>query len=258
MEKTAKKEKRFSIAMTGTNLKIYGCITMFFTTMGKALIENGLLHMGQYTSEAELSQALRSSPDLMLLSGWALVFRLIGALSIPVFAFLLAEGFTHTGSFPRYLGRMALFALISEVPYDFAMSRTFWNLKDQNLLCTLTLCLIMLYGLDLLRDKKGAVCRVAQGTIVAAALLWAQFFGCQFGLCVVLLCAVYYLAYDHKSLRVLLGCGASSLYVTAPLSGWALWNYTGERGRDLNKYIFYALYPAHLLVLGLIARLMAA
>ena len=90
-----------------------------------------------------------------------------------------------------------------------------------------------------------------------AAILWCSFFRCNFGLCTVMLAAVYYLLYDQKSLRVLIGCAVSAMYITAPISGYALWNYTGERGRNKHKYVFYILYPLHLLILGVIAHIMA-
>ena len=72
----------------------------------------------------------------------------------------------------------------------------------------------------------------------------------------ILLCAVYYLLYDRNGVKVLMGCAISTLYVTGPLSTYAIWNYNGERGWNKNKYVFYAFYPLHLLVLGVIAHLM--
>ena len=73
---------------------------------------------------------------------------------------------------------------------------------------------------------------------------------------VAVLVAIYYLFYEKRGVGVLLGCAVSVLYVTAPLSGYVVWNYGGRRGAlaDKYKYVFYALYPAHLLALGLIAK----
>ena len=90
----------------------------------------------------------------------------------------------------------------------------------------------------------------------AATVLWSMLLQSAFGLATVLLAAVYYLWYDQKGVRVLLGCAVSILYVTAPLSGYVIYNYNGQRGRiaEKYKYLFYALYPAHLLILGLIGR----
>ena len=44
--------------------------------------------------------------------------HIIGRLSMPIFAFCIAEGFSHTHSRKSYLLRMGCFALISELPFD--------------------------------------------------------------------------------------------------------------------------------------------
>ena len=249
--------RRIHLEMTGTNLKIYACVTMVFYTLSMSVVQNGLIRIGQYDT-AGLSEAMASDPDLMMLSGWASVFQLIGGLAVPVFAFLLVEGFVHTASYRRYLLTMLGFALVSEVPYDLAMSGALWDLSGQNALFTLVICLIMLYALRLFVGKKGVTYRLAQGIVILAAILWCSILRTGFGLCTVLLTAIYYLAYDQKSVRVLLGCAVSVMYVTGPLSGYALWNYTGERGWNRNKYMFYVFYPLHLLVLGLLAHALPA
>ena len=256
--KQTRKEKRLSIPMHGTNLKLYGCITMVFYTLSVSVFQIGLLRIGEYDSIEAFSGAVAADPSLMSLSTWATVLQMIGWLSVPVFAFLLVEGFQHTSSFKRYLLTMLGFAVVSEIPYDLAMSGSLWSLNSQNSLFTLSIYLIMLYGLRLYSGRKGAAVRVTQGLVILAAVLWCGMLGSAFGLCTVLLTATYYLVTERKGMRVLLGCAISAMYVTAPLSGFALWHYTGQRGWNGNKYLFYAFYPIHLLICGVAARLLAA
>lgn len=256
--KQTRKGRRLSLPMHGTNLKLYGCVTMVFYTLSVSVIQNGMIHIGQYASSEEFSEALAADPDLMLLSSWASIFQMIGWLSVPVFAFLLVEGFRHTSSFKRYLLTMLGFAVVSEVPYDLAISGSLWDLSSQNPLFTLSICLIMLYGLRLYSERKGVAVRVTQGIVILAAVLWCTMLGSAFGLCTVLLTATYYLVTQRKGMRVLLGCAISAMYVTAPLSGFALWHYTGKRGWNKNKYLFYAFYPLHLLACAGAARLLSA
>lgn len=242
--------------MTGTKLKIYGCITMLFYTISMSVVQNGIIHVNQY-SGSELAQLMSDDPNMMLLSGWASVLQLIGGLAVPVFAFLLVEGFQKTHSYSRYLLTMLGFAVLSEVPYDLAMNDTLWDISSQNALFSLTICLVMLYGLRFFHEKRGVLPKVVQVVLVIGAILWSSLLKCNFGLCMVLLVAVYYLFYDRSGIKILMGCAVSVMYVTSPFSGYALWNYSGDRGWNKNKYVFYAFYPLHLLILGLIAHFMA-
>lgn len=256
LRRTFRRIRRHYLLMTGRNLKIYGCVTMLFYTISMSIVENGLIHVNAYTADG-LTQAMAADGHLMMLSTWATVLRLLGGLALPVFAFLLVEGFVHTSSFKRYLLTMLAFAVISEIPYDLAMDDALWSVSGQNVMFTYAICLVMLYGLRMFVGKKGLRFRLAQLFIVLAAILWGELLQSAFSLITVLLCAVYYLFYEEKSKRVLYGCAVSALYVTAIFSGYALWNYAGERGKIRNKYVFYALYPAHLLLLGIIAHFMA-
>ena len=235
------------IDVTATTLKWYGCATMLFYSISMTVIQNGLLHMDRF-SNTELRQMWVDNPNLMVLSSWAAVFQLLGGLAVPVFAFLLVEGFLHTGSYKKYLLRILVFALVSEVPFDFAMSGRLLDWTSQNMLFTLTIGLVMLYGLKLF-DASRAV----KLLIVFAAVLWSMLIKVQFGICVILLIAVYYLLRDNKA-KLWLGGAVSLMYVTGPVSNFVLSRYNHQLGNHPPKYLFYILYPAHLLVLGLITR----
>lgn len=46
-----------------------------------------------------------------------MIWRIIGRLSFPIFAFLIARGYRYTSSKVNYAGRLFIFGLISQIPY---------------------------------------------------------------------------------------------------------------------------------------------
>ncbi len=248
--------QRRGMALSGRQLKILGCLTMLCFTIAASVLRNGVLRANQFGS-AELLVRIEADPHLTIMAAWASVLQLIGSLSIPVFAFLLVEGFCHTSSLRRYLLAILACAVASEVPYDLAMYGRPWSLEGQSAMLTCAVCLLMLRGLREFDGKRGAPAWLMRLVVLLAALLWTGLLRCAFGPITILLAAIYYLLRDRKLERILLGSAASAFYITAPLTGFALWIYSGARDAIRNKYLFYAFYPAHLLLLGIIAYILA-
>ena len=49
-----------------------------------------------------------------------LFFRWIGRIAFPIYAYMIAQGCKHTNNIDKYLLRLGIFALISEIPFDIA------------------------------------------------------------------------------------------------------------------------------------------
>ena len=77
------------------------------------------------------------------------IMRIIGRLTAPLMAFLLVEGFHHTRNRRRYLGRLLVFALISQPFYSLMISGSL------NVMYTFAVSLIMLGIVD---NKRINVC----------------------------------------------------------------------------------------------------
>lgn len=235
--------------ITADGLKNFACVMMLLQTVGIAVFENGLLHIGNYTGQ-QFSKALAEDSGMMTLAGVGSVLQLLGGLAVPVFAFLLVEGFRHTSNYRNYLVTMLVFALISEVPYDLANYRKVWDLTGQNALFSMAIGLLMLYFLRMFQEKKGAGGILMKAVIVLCAVAWVSILRAGFGLCIVLLAAVFYLFDTRSMLKTLLGAAVSLLYVTGPLAFYGLWCYNGVRKNRVPKYAYYLFYPVHLAVLG--------
>lgn len=240
--------------VTAIGLKNFACLMMALQTIGVTIVQNGLIHLNEYTQES-LAAAMETDSHLVMLAGTGSVLQLLGGLAMPVFAFLLVEGFRNTSDYKKYLLRMLAFAIISELPYDLAVSMKIADLSSQNPLFTMTICLLMLYFLDMLKDKEGFGPGIMRALIVVCAVAWAAILRTEYGLCMVLLTAVFYLYYAHNVMKTVLGVIISLLYVTGPLAFYGIWCYNGQRKDRFSKYVYYVFYPVHLLVLGLIVKI---
>ena len=239
--------------ITADGLKMFACIVMLIQTVGIAVIEKGLIHLDQYTQES-LNQAMSQDSRLMTLAGIGSIMQLIGGMAIPVFAFLLVEGFRNTSDYKKYLLTMIITALVSEIPYDLAICGKVWDLSSQNAMITMCICLIMLKCMELFSNSSGFAGSMVRILIMIAAIVWVSIFCAEYGLCMVLLVTVFYVFDTKNVLKTVLGCIISLMYVTGPIAFYGIWCYNGERKDRINKYVYYAFYPLHLLMLGVIAK----
>ncbi len=232
-------------------LKLFACVTMLICNIGASVVQDGIIHLDRYT-QAELAQAMEADSHLMMMAGIGSAMQVIGGLAVPIFAFLLVEGFRHTSDYKKYLLRLLVLAFVSEVPYDLAMQQSFMDFSMQNAAFGVAVSLMMLYVLDLFREGKGAVAVLARICTVIGALVWVTLLRVQFGPSTVLLAAIFYLFYAHNVLKTLLGILVSLVHITGPLSFYAIWLYGEEQKHaEWNRW-FYVFYPLHLLILGII------
>ena len=77
-------------------------------------------------------------PEVML-------FRIIGRISFPIFAYVLAEGVYYTKDITKYMLRLGTFALLSEIPYDLAIMGSVLEFSHQNVFFTLFFGVLMFW-----------------------------------------------------------------------------------------------------------------
>lgn len=201
----------------------------------------------------------------------------IGRLAFPIFAFLLVEGFVHTGSRSAYGKRLFLFALISEIPFNLLTAGGFVNPFHQNVLFTFCLGFLLLQILDRAKKKHWAVYLAAiAGCSVLGYGVGMITFVDYYGQGILTILAFYV----FRDLRFgAAGLFLTLLYLNTALSGgrvyqWQLLGqqveiyqqslallalipiflYNGKPGRKSRwiQYSCYAFYPVHMLVLALL------
>lgn len=178
--------------------------------------------------------------------------RCLGRIAFPIFCFLIVEGFFHTHDVRRYMGRLGVFALISEIPYDLAFRGVPLEYAHQNVFFTLLIGIGMVVLLERNRERP------VKAVILLLAMWLAVLIRSDYNFRGVLLIFVFYIFHESRWLAVTAGGLWNFLYQGViqkygVLSVLPLALYNGERGRKM-KYFFYIFYPAHLLLLYGISR----
>ena len=236
---------------SGTALKTIACITMLVDHIGASCIEAGILTPG--LDAGTLSQDTLSAYPLYRLD---MVLRFTGRLAFPLFCFLLVEGFVHTHNVKGYLGRLVLFGLLSEVPFDLAFFRTPFFPGAQNVYWTLALGVLAMAGLKHFEKEnglpgwQGILCAGGCAALALAANTDYNAIG------VLIICALYLTRADRKR-QCLAGAALFLFELTAPLAFVLVWFYNGQRGAcsPLQKGLLLVL-PVHLALLACITNLL--
>ena len=78
----------------------------------------------------------------------------IGRIAFPIFAFLIVEGYFHTHNLKKYVGRLLLFAIISELPFNLLMGSRFFYPIHQNVLWTFLLGIALIHWNEKAKQKN--------------------------------------------------------------------------------------------------------
>ena len=203
----------------------------------------------------------------------------IGRISFPIFAFLLVEGYFHTRNLKKYVVRLMLFAIISEIPFNLAMGSRWIFPIHQNVLWSFLISLGLIHWNERAKATQKTWRRILVGIItvllgyVLGLLTMVDYY--HTGILTVL---VFYFFRQRKwwsyigqalclwyiNMEMLSGFsyeihlfGETYFFVRQSLALLALipiWLYHGKQGYHSKpfQYACYAFYPLHLLILGII------
>jgi hypothetical protein len=213
--------------MTSTNLKIIACITMLIDHVGAVFFSKYV---------------------------W---LRIIGRIAFPIFAYLIVEGYFHTKNIKKYLTRLLLFGVVSEIPFNLAFYGELFYFPGLNIFFTLFLGLLVIYIYDNYKSY-GGIALIIIGVI-------AEFIGTDYGMIGILVIFLFYIFKGNYIMQAisfigitLIGVGTEyymsgqlSIQIYSITSLFLLYIYNGKKGMNI-KYLFYGFYPGHLLIIGLI------
>lgn len=214
----------------------------------------------------------------------------IGRLAFPLFAFMLAEGFHHTSDVKKYLKRMLIFAVISEIPFNLMIGGSFFYPLHQNVLITFLLSILAMMMLQKMRERPLLHRCIFYPLIVLSAVLLGFLTFCDYyGYGVLTVLLFYFTRTDRDTplpkrllmmliqliVMVIINCELlgglilpfelfghsieittqSAALLTLPI----IWLYNGAQGpyNKAIRYLYYGFYPAHLLVIGGVALILS-
>ena len=216
-------------------------------------------------------------------------FNYIGRIAFPIFAFQISEGYIHTKSVKKYLLRLIIFAIISQVPF-MLFSSLFSENPGLNIFFTLALGLLSMISYDFMHKKtsKKLKSKIDKNTnklsigylflqnivdLIPVVILCiiGEFLNVDYGWWgVLVIFSLYFFKNDKLAMTItfitlciikyclqMLQGGFSYLYigliVCTILPITFINFYNGKQGKKI-KYLLYLFYPIHLLILYFIFR----
>ncbi len=187
------------------------------------------------------------------------LFRMIGRLAFPIYCFLLVEGYFHTKDIKKYATRLFIFALMSEIAFDYAFYGKL-ELGHQNIFFTLLIGLCAMYFLD---NKEGKYSFSNKTVLIIAGIL-ALFISVDYSFIGIIYILAFYFTKDYPNPKRLYRVGltliltnllfASMLQQFSLLALPIIYFYNGNLGpkNKILQWSFYIAYPLHLFVFYMI------
>ena len=240
--------------LSGSWLKVIAMVSMMVDHTASRLFRN---------AEA-FNEPLISIGDHHMI--WYFLMRCVGRLAFPLFAFLLVEGFLHTSNRRKYGRNLFVFALISVIPFVITHGGNWYGFFS-NVFFTLffgflALCAISQWETERLQNASEVILSKSNtrlairlfACIAAPILLRCDYNDCGVGFIILL-----YVLRHNRIFQAAAGCSFLYYRWIAGLAFIPINLYNGRRGfiqGPWAKYLFYAFYPVHFLVLYVFMRLL--
>lgn len=236
-------------------LKLIACITMLIDHIGYEIVY--ILYRSAQTPES-----------MQTLYRLYYLCRIIGRISLPIYAFLLVEGAHRTRDRKKYALRLAVGVALAEIPFDLMVSGTAFGTKQ-----SVMMTLLLGYCTVLVMEK----CRQLawKPVVVIPFALLAELLNTDYGWAGVALVALFDLS-RHMAPRNLIrffamvilfhnmggkifnfGNISVPMQVFGALSMVFIASYDGRKltNSKAAQWGFYLFYPVHMLVLWAIGCL---
>ena len=236
------------------SLRTWGMLFAIAGIVSRCVLQNTLLGVGTRSMQ-ELMELMQADQTAMIITTVSLVLQAMETVAVPIFVFLLFEGFQHTSDWKKYLTRLVGLALLTEIPYDLAMNGKVLEFGTQNPVIGLVLCFALLLLFRRFAGKK-LICVM----MALAGFVWALMLKVDHGIPMMLMICVMQLFRNKKMYMGFSGMAAAALctgispfYLVAPMGFLAIHFYNGEKGNS-SRLVNYLFYPVALLAIALVAK----
>lgn len=176
------------------------------------------------------------------------IMRAIGRIAFPIFAYYIAAGFINTHNLKKYVTRLFICAVISQIPYTLY----FKNYFDLNVIFTFLIAASVLYFIKIQWHYTAAV--IAILTVCIEILFDISFNYSIYGIITVV---IFYLFMDRPykvGIFFLIATLLFSIYNKNPMQMFAVLSVPLIFIKQpiyvkMPKYFFYYFYPIHLMIL---------
>ncbi len=229
-------------------LKLIACVFMFIDHIGYGIIHNYMIAHSMDLLPEEYS----------MLNNIYKAFQGVGRMAFPIFCFFIVEGFLRTRNVTKYAIRLAVFGLISEIPFDIGLFGKVFYWEHQNVIITFFIAIVMLSTVKWLESN---IFGLSRGVVVFAMLCAAITFGdiafllnTDYSWKCILAAFILYMTRDTGTFRLIAGAASMCWEKFAPISFVLLYFYDPSI-KPKYKYAFYLFYPLNFIVIYLIARM---
>lgn len=194
-------------------------------------------------------------------------FRILGRVAFPIFAFFIAQGYFYTKDRKKYFLTILGFGVISQLPYYLFLQRA-----ELNILFTFVFAIMLIYLVEYDKQKQTGTSQIMVISYHILLIMLYIFDIISYGYFGVLIPVVFYFYKDSKMKYVYFAI--LNLLVTLPfiiayptdirayIQLFALFDillfmiYNDQKGKYRLKYLFYIIYPVHMLLFYFIKLLM--
>ena len=218
--------------ITSRDLKIIAYVTMLIDHIGATIFINLLANYGNYNINMDYQQIYDTYN----------ILRTIGRISFPIFTFCIVEGFINTKDIKKYIFRLFIFAIISEIPFNLAIGNNVTYFQAQNVIWTFLLGIIALYCGKIVNN------RFFEFVFIIAAMIIAEIFKTDYSAYGILLLFAYYYLRDFPIKYLIWGIIIYYNTAYGLISLIPMFLYNGQKGMKSGRWL-YGFYPVHFLIL---------